>query len=176
MINYVQIRDDIITQLNTYLGIPVVMAEQNEPKPPYPHMTYKVMTPYIQESTLPAESYEIIPSLDPDYEHDIEYTRMEQPSMTISLSAYSLTPDESELKALAACAWFKFIGYEYLKDKNIIVIETSEIQDRDTLLIDNYERRRGFDVKLRVVSEITRVVATIESVDITTQNVNFSIE
>lgn len=167
MINYTQIRDDVITQLKSYLNIPVVLADQNEPKPSYPHFGYKVINPYSSEDGLAAETSEAIASLDENFDYDIKYTRSELPTMTISITTYSNTVDQAETIALSAASWFKFLGYEYLKSKNVVVVEVTDIQDRDTLIVDDYDRRRGFDVKLRVISQLTNIVSNIESAVIT---------
>lgn len=163
MINYTQIRDAIITQLNAFMApVQVIMSEQKEDKPPYPFIGYKVTSPYNEQAIgLPIETYEN----DPNIPQNTLYTRTEFPTMTISITAYSETIDEAEVNALKALSWFKYIGYQYLKDNGIVVVDTTSVQSRDTLIVSDYERRKGFDVILRVQSQVQRTIESIESVD-----------
>jgi hypothetical protein len=169
MINLSSIIEKIITELYKYMNIPVIIAEQNTPKPGYPHLSIKVMNPYMQETTLASDTYKTIPNDDQESEflYNIEYTRQEQPQISLSITAYSLTYGESIQKSLSALSWFKLFGYDYLKSQNIVVVETTQVQDRDILIVDNYERRSGFDIKLRVLSQLINIVPTIETFEIT---------
>lgn len=166
MIDYAQIRDDIISELTTFLGHKVIVMDDNHPKPKYPFMTFNIINPYTPESPHGNETYMAVASTDPDWEYDIIEIRSEQPTITISMTAYSCELDEAEELALQALSWFKFYGLDYLDDKEIVIIETTQVQERDTLLINDYERRKGFDVKIRVLSELENRISTIETVDL----------
>lgn len=166
MIDYTAIRTAIVSGLTAHLGVPVVMLAQDAPRPPYPFVGYRFTVPYGAEPGLPVETGEQVSSTDPDWEHDYRYRQQSQPMMTLSVTAYTEEPDASNALALAALEWFQFQGYQHLKDSGIIVLPGSTVQDRDIQLVDYYERRQGFDVILRVGSELTRTVPTIESVEI----------
>ncbi|HZK01326.1 MAG TPA: hypothetical protein VFC96_00510, partial [Anaerovoracaceae bacterium] len=109
-----------------------------------------------------SENTEAEPVGERDFEYDIEHTREEQPKMIVSINAYSLDGTEGHQLALDAEAWFKFVGQQYLKENGIIVVGTSNIQDRTIQIVDNYEKRQGFDVTIRVMDIRTMRTETIE--------------
>lgn len=159
--NYTKIRDDIVKGLQSFLQVPVVPTDNNAKKPKYPFLSYKFTTIYRSQG-----GYNIIhspvPSKNPDFEFDIEITRQEQPEMILSISTYSLDDAESCSLALTAKNWFVHHGYDFLKSKNIIVVDVTPIQDRTILIVDNYEQRLGFDVTLRITDEQKRIIEGIE--------------
>lgn len=163
--NYPNIRNTIIKELAAYLGKQVVMVEQAHKKPPSPFIGYKVTTPYNPERGQPAEMDKAITSAAPNFDYDIERTITEQPTMTISFTAYAKTEDEAISLAMQAYSWFYF-DYDILSGNNIVVVEATSVQNRDTLIVDDYERRQGFDVILRVAQELKRTMPTIETAEI----------
>lgn len=160
--NYRTIRNSIVKGLHEYLQCPVVPADNNKKKPDYPFVSYKFTTLYKAQGSHNLIR-NVIPSSDPNFESDIEITRQEQPQMIISVLAYSLDEVEAYEVALKAKNWFIFQGYDYLKAANIIVVKTTTVQDRTIHIVDNYEKRAGFDVVLRTASEQKRIVETIET-------------
>lgn len=151
MMDYATIRNGIVAGLYQRLQVPVVPTDTNQPKPLYPFVSYKFTTLY--RSDAPVMTRIPVPSKDPDFEQDIEYTLKEQPQMVLSISTYSLDEAEAYNLALQVQAWFKLHGYRYLKEKNFIVVNTTALQDRSILIVDNFEKRIGFDVILRAYSE-----------------------
>ena len=57
--------------------------------------------------------------------------------------------------------YFRFSGYQYLSDNGIIVVGVGNIQNRDLLEVDEYERREGFDVRMRTLDTIERITPEI---------------
>jgi hypothetical protein len=167
VIDHIQIEKDIVSGLSTHLAQQVILVEQAENKPKYPFMGYAVTSPFIPESGHEVMVSNTVPSNDPNFDFDIEETNQTQPTMTISFTSYSKRDaDPAHLLALNAYKWFSFVGYDYLKSKGIVVAELNPIEPRDVLIEVSYERRRGFDVQLRVVSEVKRTIETIESVEL----------
>ncbi len=166
MIDFAQIRDDVINGLHGFMELIICEMEHIKKKPPYPFLAYKFIVPFNPQGGQPIETGSLVESKDPAWEHDYEYTRISHDTMTLSITTYSKNSDESHQLALKAHSWFSFYGYEYLAEKGIIVSRLMSVQPRDTLIINDYERRQGFDVVLRVVSELKRTVETIESVEI----------
>lgn len=154
--DYAGIRNGIVAGLYQHLRVPVVPTDTNQPKPPYPFVSYKFTTLYRPDATV------MIRSPDPDSEQDVEYTLKEQPQMVLSISTYSLDEAEAYSLALQVQAWFKLHGYRYLKELNLIVVNTTALQDRSILIVDNFEKRIGFDVILRTYSEQKARVEGIE--------------
>ena len=154
----------MVSGLNQYINLPVIMLEQVAEKPGYPFVGYKFTTPYNPEAGQAAETGANVPSADPAFTEDYEYTRTDQPTMTISITAYSKDSDQAHELALQARSWCAFHGYEYLKKHNIIVAQLGALQNRDTLIVGDYERRQGFDAVLRVTSQVKRTVPLVDIV------------
>lgn len=166
MIDHAPIRNAIVGGLTQHLERPVVMLDQGAPKPAYPFVIYRFTSGLIEEPGLPAETGDAVSSEDPTWRHDYQYTQRSQPTAVLSLIAISRDPDEAYQLALDALAWFRFHGYDALKAAGVVVVRAaSGIQNRDTLIVDDYERRQGFDLVLRMSSELVRRVSTIESVE-----------
>ena len=177
MIDYASIRNTIVKNLRLYLlpaypYIDVFPQEEKQPKPKagneikYPFVCYKFTSPYIPQEGQDNIMTELIASSDPNFEYDIKQTRGELPTMTLSLTTYSLDSEEAVELALKCQEWFSFAGDDTLETESITVVETTAIQDRRTLIIDDYEQRQGFDVILRVSSEVVRILPTIETAEI----------
>lgn len=156
------IRDGIVGKLMDYVGVPVVMLEQVAKKPKYPYIGYKFTVPYNPDRTQGIIETDLVPSLDPKYEHDVEETVIFQPQMTISITVYAKDSLEAQELAKKAHDWFKHAGYYELDALNVVTVSTAAFGDRTTLIVDDYERRVGFDVILRTVDKIKRRVETIE--------------
>lgn len=163
--DYRQIRNSIVNGLYEYLNTPVVPTDDIGDKPDYPYISYKFITLKIPQGS--HNIYKnIIPSNDNRFEYDIEYTREEQPKMVISISTYSTDDVESYQLALDIESWFKFHGYQFLKENGIVVVNTSSIQDRTIQIVDNYEKRQGLDVTIRVMDIQRFRIETIEKTKI----------
>jgi hypothetical protein len=160
--NYKEIRNSIVKRLHEYLQSPVVPTDNNQKKPDYPFVSYKFTTIFRGQGGHNRIT-DMIPSDDPNFEYDIEVTHQEQPQMVLSVSTYSLDEVEAYELAIKAKNWFRFQGRDYLKANNIVVVGTSTIQDRTIHIVDNYEKRAGFDITLRTVSEQKMVIETIET-------------
>lgn len=154
--DYAAIRNGLVAGLYQHLQVPVVPTDTTQPKPPYPFVSYKFTTLYRSDAPVMTRSP------DPDSEQDVEYTLKEQPQMVLSISTYSLDEAEAYNLAIQVQSWFKLHGYRYLKEKNLIVLSTTALQDRSVLIVDNFEKRIGFDVILRAYSEQKNRVEGIE--------------
>ena len=165
--NYKAIRDGIVEELQKQLQIPVVPTDTTQPKPPYPFVSYKFTTLYRPDASVmvrsPVENKpEPESELEPEFEYDIEYTLKEQPQMVLSINTYSLDEAEAYDIAIQVQDWFKLHGYRYLKENNLVVVDTTSFHDRSILIVDNFEKRIGFDVTLRTVHETKARVESIE--------------
>ncbi|SMB95362.1 hypothetical protein SAMN00017405_0390 [Desulfonispora thiosulfatigenes DSM 11270] len=154
-------RNFIVKGLYEFLQVPVIPTDNPNKKPKYPFISYKFTTLHKNQGGFNL-LLEPIPSIDPNFEYDIEYTREEQPKMVISFSSYSLDDLEAIDLANKIKKWFNFKGRLLLKNNNLVVVECSDIQDRTIQIIDNYEKRYGFDVTLRYSSQSKLKVETIE--------------
>lgn len=161
--DYKTIRNCIVKGLNDYLKMDVVPTDNVKKKPKYPYLSYKFISLNIpQNHHLITDT---VPSENTEFDFDIEYTKIEQPKMIISISSYSNDEVESYDLALKAKEWFKFYGYYYLKANRIIVNHVGNVQDRTIQIVDDYEKRQGFDVTIRVVDIQKMRIETIEKIN-----------
>ena len=145
--------------------------EEVKPKEPYPYITYNFTSPYTQFRGQGNYSIDFVPSNDERFQYDAEETLEVQPQATISINAYSKDKIQAQETAKKAMDWFKHVGYQYLFDNNIVVVNIEAFGDRSILIVDHYEFRIGFDVIIRFTDEIKRRFETIE-----TWNINTKIE
>lgn len=148
---------DIQNALDDYLSRPVILAEQNGPRPTYPYISIKEMISFI-----PASGHASI--TDADLIDDIERTATTQPKMSLSLTAYGKEFQDTSTLIQQAHNWFTFTGYQSLKDLGLVVAEVQAVMNRDSLIVEDYERKRGFDVILRFVHKQSKIVEEIKVV------------
>lgn len=148
----------LINALATYLNKPVILADQAAPRPPYPYIGIKITSQFIPEPGHPV-------IINQDLPDDIEQTAISQPHMVLSVTEYAKEIASAGQIAQQAHDWFKFIGHQQLKALGYVVIELDTISNRDSMIVDDYERRRGFDVRLRFSHSIERTVEPIEQVN-----------
>jgi len=153
------LRKTIVPLLNVFCGVPVIEADGNGPKPDGSHVTYKLTNPYgkdkgreVEEVAQDGTGFKMI--------------RTESFKTTISFSAYDFDDDISRELAQKVYDWFAFYGYDDLLNNNIAVIEQTDIINRDAFVVENYERRNGFDVIIRISREMSRNVDIVEDINI----------
>lgn len=150
--------NDIITALEEYLDKPVIFTNQAAPKPPYPYIGVTETSAFIPAPGLPSVENEHLPE-------DINQIATSQPTKVLSITAYGLGISETAELAQQARDWFDFVGYRTLKEMGVTVADLGATGNRDTLIVDDYERRRGFDVTLRFVHRQERLLEEIKTVN-----------
>ena len=150
-------------------------AEQAHKKPTYPFATFQVLTAHINEYVHDNIIRENVASGDPTFPLNVRKSKIEQPQMILSINAYSKipannSPDNSIQQAYELAQeikdWLDFKGDEYLEANNIVVIESGNIEQRDVFIVDQYERRYGFDVTIRYNESVDVTIGTIEEAEI----------
>lgn len=154
MLKLSEIRTPIIKGLKAFTGSTVIMADQSTKPPPYPYYTIKLAT--VGETVGQVAEKSV----------GDEVTLRQVLELNVSVTSFSNKLDESFDKAFEALEWFKGVGVYALDESNIVVVDTHPITNRDTFINIDYERRHGFDVRLRVMSETTFNVGYIEHVSI----------
>lgn len=146
----------LIPAIKAFCNVPIIEADQSGDKPKGPHATFKITSPFIkgvgqaeQRAKFGQSKYEL--------------SRVEDFKRVLSFTAYAMDEDESFDLAQQIHDWFEFYGYEFLNNKNVVVIEATAVQNRDVFLFDDYERRNGFDVTLRLTRELVQEAEYIES-------------
>lgn len=140
----------LINELSIYVSRPVILADQSAPKPGYPYIAIKEMINHI-------------PASQSIYIDENKQTSRSQPTKSLSITAYSKNFNDADELINDTFNWFLFVGYRSLKELGYVVESIEPIMNRDSLIVDVYERRRGFDVILRFVHEVDRQTELIES-------------
>ena len=163
MYDLTALRNWLVNEIYQHTEVPLVPQNSADPRPPKPFNTYNFISPYVPQAAQPALTRQ---DKEIEGENWVEYKRWELPTITISLNSYAADTADCWDKAMELKEWFTMKGYRDLPDEGIIVASIEGVEDR-TLLLDetNYEYRAGFDVILRVVSETSRLVETIEEVE-----------
>lgn len=145
-------RSTVVSGLKKYLKCPVIRANQNAEPPPFPYVTYTVITPMSENNGTYGE-----------YADGVDRKPFTQ---TWSISALSDDDTESFTLACKAREWLDRVGTVYLNDNDVIVQIVGSITNRDNVLTIDYQYRKGFDVVFWMLDEIGRPeTETIENVE-----------
>lgn len=150
-------KNTIIPLLKTFVGVPVIRADQLGGSIDGPHMTYKITTAYGQDKGQAEE-------VGQELAGGLVLTRTESFRRVVSFTAYAMDDEVSSELAQKARDWFSFAGYERLSALNVVVIEATGVANRDAFVLEDYERRNGFDVTLRMTRESHTVVDYLDGV------------
>lgn len=154
-----EIRDALMPALFAHCGVPIIEQDQTGVRPDGPHGTYKFTSPYIKDVGLPNET-----AIAEGNTYFL--SQSETYKVTLSLSAYAMDGDESYGLAVKMREWFDFYGADELEGIDVVVVTLGNIENRDAFVVDDYERRNGFDVTLRVFKELKREVGYIEKIEV----------
>lgn len=139
--------------LENYIGKPVIQAETTGKQPPYPFVAIK------DTSTINVGQTSIINNGDNQtIKQDIE--------TVLSLTAHDKTIEGAKDLCMKARAYLLGKGSIELSDSDIAVVEVLPATNRDVFLNIDYERRYGFDVRLRIQGKESYEIDVIETVTI----------
>jgi hypothetical protein len=171
IMNFEKIANAIVKGLHKHTNVTVVPSDTTDRKPEYPYITYKIMSAANHAETFSLID-EPIPSTDPRFEFDVQTTRIEQPYFSLSINTYS----DCEIAAYGIANkvrdWFTFHGDSYFAEFNIVVVKAGNISDRAQQIVDDFENRYGFDVRIRAARTISKRIEGIESVNLTNEAEN----
>jgi hypothetical protein len=161
-----RVRDLIIPELNRFCAAPIIEADQTGNKPNGPHATFKFTSPRFKDIGQAEETghYEALFVTPYMISEVYQIKRVEHFKITISITAIDEDIDGSMDLASKLHEWFDFYGSEILDIGKIAVVEKTDIQNRDVFIAEDYERRNGFDVILRVTKEMFRDAPFIQEV------------
>lgn len=154
--NISELRNTLIPKLKAFCNIPIIEADNIGPRPHGSHATFKFTNPYGKDVGRSVEVYE-----------DGQMIRQDSYKTTISFNAYDLDDDVSRELAQKIYDWFDFFGEVDLMTANIAVVELTNVLNRDAFVVENYERRNGFDAIIRVSRELARAANEIERIETT---------
>lgn len=168
-----KVRNAIVKELYNFTKRPVLMMRQANDRPKnqkgetdYPFIAYNFLSTFINDRQVGIYEQTEVPSTNPKFEKDIIDTVYFQPQFTMSFTAYAKT--SLEAKDLAQRIWdfFRHNSYYMLLTSNIVVVEVGNIQNRDVLEVQTYERREGLDVRFRTTHKIEQRIETIETYEL----------
>ncbi len=151
------------------LGVTAIIErDQDAPKPPYPFVGFKWLTMTPEYGTL-RRTRGVVPSSDPRFLHDVQYTYIRNPVLTLSVTCFDRDGARIHDITQAAYDWWSIpeLASDWMEPVGATVVEVTAITDRDTLLDEQIERRQGIDVRLRVVDVVRVTVPTVERVLVT---------
>lgn len=140
--------------LSNYIAQNVIQAETTGQQPPYPFIAIKQTSPAIGVGQPAIFTGNSTQTIEQDYE------------MVLSLTAYSDAIESATDLANKARIYFLGKGTIELSDVYIAIVDVLPATNRDVFLTIEYERRIGFDVRLRVRDTETYNIEVIEQVTV----------
>lgn len=154
MIDIASLRKPIVNGLEAYTGVTTILAEQKAHQPPYPFIGIKFTT-----TGLPVgQVTEYLDGENAVIEQDLE--------IVLSVTATTDEIESATNLAYKALEWFKGPGWLRLSDLDINVVRIESMTNRDVFLNIEYERRQGFDVRLRVRGQYSYISEIIEEINL----------
>lgn len=141
----------IVEGLQKALNCLVIRANQTAPAPPYPYISYTIITPSNANNGTWGR-----------YDDGIDRIPVTQ---TWSFTAQSNDMVESTNLAINARNWLQHEGAVYLNDNHITVQTVEDITNRDNFLTVEYEYRNGFDVVFWLLDEMENTTEAIGTID-----------
>lgn len=156
------VRNLIVSKLYAKTAKPVIQMEQTATKPAYPFIGYKIIVSDNREAGQSIMERVAVTSTDPLFNYDIKETAIDQVTATFSFNAYGAKPADAYDLAITAKNYIEHNMYYDLKDIGAVVVSVEAIGDRTVLIDPAYEFRHGFDVIIRMVNSVDRIMNTIE--------------
>ncbi|WP_052323598.1 MULTISPECIES: phage neck terminator protein [Lysinibacillus] len=139
--------------LSNYTKIEVIQAEGMGKQLPYPFFSIKSISPAISMGNVTESVDDNLMTI----EQDIE--------IVLSITCNAEKIEDAENYSNKARGYFLGKATIDLSDANITVVEVLNANNHDVFLTVDYERRVGFDVRLRVRGRETFEIDVIESVE-----------
>jgi hypothetical protein len=153
-----QLRNNLVAAIQAHTGSLIIPQDSEGERPEGKHATYKITSTGGPAAGRETTLY--IPGPDA-----LVMQSEKEERLTISFTAYSFDADESFALAEQIREFFAFYGEDVLRANNAVVDELTEVDNRDEFLIDEYERKNGFDVIIRILREFQRSVDFFENVE-----------
>lgn len=134
------------------------MGDTTGDVPEFPYTSMKFTLSGAEVGLPSNEVQELSDKFVMDTEQDMEFT--------ISFTCHGDTNENSFNLAMRAKEYFNGLGTLQLSEYNIAIIETTPVSNRDVYLTIEYERRYGFDLRIRVRAKSNYSVDIIDSVEL----------
>lgn len=146
-----QLLNDIVNALQGVLNCPVIKANQHSPVPPYPYVSFTIITPMVANGGTWGE-----------YEDGTRTKPFKQ------VWSFTVQSDDDSQALELSMQMYEFFDRRNsdLSDKGIVAERVSNIANRDNFITIQYEHRYGFDVTFSFMRESTSVIEEPELVPI----------
>lgn len=164
---YAEQLEELFTKIRTDLGYPIVLGLQvyDKPKDEESEDENKTKYPFIGYNIISQRRVANIPRT--EQKDDMVKTIWdEQYEVTISFVAAAQDPFEAMEASKKLFEWLSNTGKGFMLSKQIAHVASTAITTRDFLFINNYERRSGFDCRLRMGREVEYEIPRIETVEV----------
>lgn len=132
----------IICELSSYTGVQVIRVNQNGDIPEFPYATYNITSAYTKGIGREDTAYH-------DTGTELVQKRSNEVTFILSVNSYAEDEETAIESANAIRKWFLFYADEFMREINAAVIDVGSLENRSAFLVDSYEYKRGFDVRLR---------------------------
>ena len=172
MTNLQTFKDELYPELIDYIGeIQLFKANQNIPKEylEYPRIKYHFSSKYNLDREHYIKQQELVDSENEDFEHDILYSTILTPQMTLTFDGYGSEKGQLMPFFRKLAQWFevKELNREFLTDHDCVVQSVNDIQDVTTRLGQmEWEERLNLDVELQFEDIVEVRVDTIEEIQV----------
>lgn len=146
-------RNALVKGLHDYMNMLVIQSSTIGDMPKYPFITYTVTSPYLRLGQ--DEEYTKKENSTYQNRHVLHYERV------FSFTVAAREEDVAMDTCMKAMKYFRNDGVLELKDKGIVIVEISNATARDNFITIDYDRRYGFDVRIRLADEEIRETTDI---------------
>lgn len=148
MTNHEIVRNALVKGLHDYMDLLVIQSSTIGDMPKYPFITYTVTSPYLHLGV----DEEYTEQVNSTYQnrHVLHYERV------FSFTIVARDEDVAMDTCMKAIRYFRNDGVLELKDKGIAIVEITNVTARDNFITIDYDRRYGFDVRIRLADEEIR--------------------
>lgn len=146
-------RNNVIPAIHSFIGVPLIEADQTGDAPEGLHASYKVTMSYGKGVGQPDRTHR-------EYVDQLDVVHIENYRATVSFTTYAFDDPEngifdlSEGLAQKIHDWFRFHGEFILDDNGIVIMDLTDVTNRDAIIVENYERRHGFDCIMRMSRKV----------------------
>lgn len=141
-------RNALVKGLHDYMNMLVIQSSTIGDMPKYPFITYTVTSPYLRLGQ--DEEYTEKENSTYQNRHVLHYERV------FSFTVAAREEDVAMDTCMKAMKYFRNDGVLELKDKGIVIVEITNATARDNFITIDYDRRYGFDVRIRLADEEIR--------------------
>src|SRR5690606_42016589 len=116
------------------LGVTAIIErDQNAPAPPHPFVGFK-WTSITPEPGSLRRTRAVVPAQDPKWAHDVQYTYVRTPVMTLSVTVFDRDGAQIHGITQAAHDWCSIpqLGGDCLQPTGAVIVEVTPISARDT--------------------------------------------